>query len=208
MSEALPRLLLVSPPLDDLGAVEAVTAALAAADDVDIACLLLRGGTLEDTALTRIAAPLIAAAQACDIAVLLEDRPDLLEVTGADGLHLELSGKGAPLKDLRRRFGTAVILGAGCGTSRHIAMTAGEQGADYIGFGGPAGPPPNPEIIAWWEAVMTPPQVAFGARSTAEARALTDAGTDFLGLPAAPWLAVADPAAALRELLAALGAKA
>ncbi len=204
MSEALPRLLLVSPPLDRPGTAEAVDAALAAAGDFDIACLLLRGGTLDDAALAKLAAPVIAAAQARDIAVLLEDRPDLLEATGADGLHLEVSGKGTALKALRRRFGDGVILGAGCGASRHLAMTAGEQGADYIGFGGLEGPPPELEIIAWWEAVMTPPQVAFGARSGAEARALAAAGTDFLGLPAECWLAGADPAAALRELLAEL----
>src|SRR3546814_16881951 len=70
------------------------------------------------------------------------------------------------LKDLRARFGPDVILGAGCGASRHLAMTAGEAGADYIGFGAlesEEGDAADPEILAWWQAVMTPPQVAFGA---------------------------------------------
>src|SRR3546814_8471873 len=65
------------------------------------------------------------------------------------------------LKDLRARFGPDVILGAGCGASRHLAMTAGEAGADYIGFGAlesEEGDAADPEILAWWQAVMTPPQ--------------------------------------------------
>ena len=212
MSDFLPRLMLVSPPLNARAA-EDVAAALSALGDVpsplEVSALLLRGGTLDDDAFARLAAPLIAAAQARDIAVLLEDRPALIPTSGADGLHLTLSDKKSPVKELRRRFGDDVILGAGCGSSRHLAMTAGEQGADYIGFGsldrdGEAGEQADPEIIAWWEAVMTPPQVVFGAGTLAEARALAAAGPDFLALAPALWLAGAGSAKALEDLLAAL----
>src|SRR3546814_1219033 len=87
------------------------------------------------------------------------------------------------LKDLRARFGPDVILGAGCGASRHLAMTAGEAGADYIGFGAlesEEGDAADPEILAWWQAVMTPPQVAFGAGDLAAAARLAAAGADFV----------------------------
>ncbi len=216
MSDFLPRLMLVSPPLD-AAAAEAVAAALAALGpaapdrqtrgDVEISALLLRGGALDDAAFARLAAPLIAAAQARDIAVLLEDRPALLPASGADGLHLNLAeDEKSPVKALRKRFGEDVILGAGCGNSRHLAMTAGEEGADYLGFGDLEGEEAaDPEVIAWWEAVMTPPQVAFGARTPEEARALAAAGPDFLALGPAFWLGQKDPAAALKELLTGLG---
>ncbi|WP_193367944.1 thiamine phosphate synthase [Pelagibius marinus] len=223
MSDFLPRLMLVSPPLDDSAASDVAKALAALAPeapdqqtkgDVEVSALLLRGGALNDAAFARLAAPLIAAAQARDIAVLLEDRPALLPASGADGLHLNLAeDEKSPVKALRKRFGEDVILGAGCGNSRHLAMSAGEEGADYIGFGGfgdlggaPEGAPEgsgaaDPEVIAWWEAVMTPPQVAFGAGTPEEARALAAAGPDFLALGPAFWLGQEDPAAALQALL-------
>jgi thiamine-phosphate pyrophosphorylase len=202
---ASPRLLLVSPPLDDTAASQALAAALPKILDAPVAVLLLRGGGLDDATLGPRIAPLIALAQARDVAVLLEDRPELLEASGADGLHLNLTEDRSPLKDLRRRFGDAVILGAGCGTSRHLAMTAGEQGADYVGFGELDGAAADPELVAWWEAMMTPPQVAFGAASPEDARALAAAGPDFLAIGPGLWLAAANPAAALKELLATSG---
>lgn len=208
MTTSLPRLILVSPPLDDAAA-DGLAEALATLEDFDIASLLLRGGGLDDQTLAPRCAPLIDLAQSRDIAVLLEDRPELLAASGADGLHLDLAAEGPSLKDLRRRFGEDVILGAGCGASRHLAMAAGEQGADYIGFGeldGKAerGGAADPELIAWWEAVMTPPQVAFGANDLAEARELTAAGPDFLAVGPAFWPVKGDPAAALQSLLSAL----
>ena len=205
MPESLPRLLLVSPLLDGPVAAAQLSEALAAVAGFDVAALLLRGGSLDDAALGKLIAPVTVAAQQRDIAVLLEERPELLAVSGADGLHVTLTGKGSPLKDLRRRFGDDVILGAGCGASRHLAMTAGEQGADYVGFGDlEGGRCADAETIAWWEAVMTPPQVAFGAGNLEEAKSLAAAGPDFLALAPALWQAGNDPAAALSNLLAAL----
>ena len=213
MDDSPPRLLLVSPLLDREGAVQAVEKALAVAEAVDIAALLLRGGGLDDAAFGRCLAPLLRAAQGHGIAVLLEDRPELLASSGADGLHLTLGGtsggKGPRLKDLRARLGADVILGAGCGASRHLAMTAGEQGADYIGFGDPEGAAEgggaaDPEMVAWWEAVMTPPQVAFGAADPAEAARLAAAGADFVAAGPALWASGGDPAAALEALRTAL----
>ena len=204
-----PRLLLVSPPLDDTTAAAALTAALALAGTADIAALLLRPGSLDDDAFGKALAAPLRQAQQAGIAVLLEDRPELVAASGADGLHLTLTGDGPKtpkLKDLRARFGDDVILGAGCGASRHLAMTAGEAGADYIGFGEIDGAPADPETLAWWEAVMTPPQVAFGAGDPETAGRLAAAGPDFLALGPALWNAGGDPAAALGELRKALAA--
>lgn len=208
--DSLPRLLLVSAPLDDTAGAAALTAVLSHAAEADIAALLLRPGALGDDAFAQAIAAPLRQAQEAGIAVLLEDRPDLVAASGADGLHLTLADQGTTrgprLKDLRARFGDGVILGAGCGASRHLAMTAGEAGADYIGFGGIEGPPADPETLGWWEAVMTPPQVAFGAVDPETAGRLAAAGPDFLALGPALWQAGDDPAQALGELRKTLAA--
>ena len=140
--------------------------------------------------------------------MLLEDRPGLLAASGADGLHLTLGepggDRGPRLKDLRKRLGDDVILGAGCGASRHLAMTAGEEGADYIGFGAIEGTEADAETLAWWQAVMTPPQVAFGAGDLAAAARLAAAGADFVAAGPRLWATGDDPAASLKALQAAL----
>jgi thiamine-phosphate pyrophosphorylase len=59
-------------------------------------------------------------------------------------------------------------------------------------------------MVAWWEAVMTPPQVAFGAADPAEAARLAAAGADFVAAGPALWASGGDPAAALEALQRAL----
>jgi len=216
VTDSLPRLLVISAPLDEDGAADALARALGSLAAGEIAALLLRGGGLDDAAFAGRIAPLVPLAQDRDIAVLLEDRPELLAASGADGLHVAVSEKRSPLKELRRRFGDGVILGAGCGASRHAAMTAGEQGADYIGFGDlprtsegvPDGAPADPETLAWWEVMMTPPQVAFGAGDLETLAHLAAAGPDFVALGPTLWPGSGDPQAALKAIQAALAATA
>lgn len=207
-----PRLLLVSAPLDQADPAAKLDAALAAAGApatvADIAALLLRPGGLDDAAFARAVAAPLAAAQAAGIAVLLEGRPELVAATGADGLHLDLTAKGPRLKDVRQRLGEGLILGAGCGDSRHLAMTAGEAGSDYVAFGTIEGEAADPDLLAWWQALMTPPQVAFGATDLEAAGRLAAAGADFVAAGPALWATNGDPAAALAALhraVAALG---
>ncbi len=211
MTDFVPRLLVVSAPLDEAGAAETLAAALATLAPGDVAALVLRGGALDDAAFAARVAPLVPLAQQRDIAVLLEERPELLAQSGADGLHVSVTEKRSLLKELRRRFGDGVILGAGCGASRHAAMTAGEQGADYIGFGDLPGMPDaaaaDPDTVAWWEVMMTPPQVAFGAENLDALTRLAAAGPDFVALGPALWPGAGDPAAALEAIQGALGAK-
>ena len=66
------------------------------------------------------------------VAFLLQDDVDLALSLGADGVHL---GDPAKVREARARLGPDRILGASCGRSRHAAMLAGEDGADYIAFG-------------------------------------------------------------------------
>ena len=73
-------------------------------------------------------------AHAHDVAFILNDRPDLARDLGADGVHI---GQDDASYDEARRPPRARshIVGVTCHNSRHLAMEAGESGADYVAFG-------------------------------------------------------------------------
>ena len=63
---------------------------------------------------------------------LLDDKVELVEKSGADGVHL---GKNdIPVKEARRLLGPNKIIGASANTPEDI-MAAASAGADYIGYG-------------------------------------------------------------------------
>ena len=92
-----------------------------------------------------------------------------------------------------------------CHDSRHLAMEAGEAGADYVAFG--AFYPPEtkdptaraePELLTWWQQMMELPCVAIGGITTENARPLVEAGADFLAVSAGVWRAPGGPGAAVK----------
>lgn len=148
-------------------------------DGSKAACVLIRraGATPLPHEQTKV---LVALAQERGVAALIEDDADLAAALGCDGVHLS---NPKSYKAARTRLGPEAIVGVGCDASRHEAMTAGEAGADYIAFGGldPA-QAPNPALIAWWQALMTLPCVALGARTAADITTLTEARADFVAV--------------------------
>jgi thiamine-phosphate pyrophosphorylase len=176
---------------------------LAAAIDAGQAtCVLLRADADPDDLRTAIVA-LRPVAQQREAAFLLEGRPDLAAATGCDGVHLAGDGKAA--QAARNVLGEDAIVGVGCGGSRHIAMLAGEAGADYVAFGaGPAAEAPEdaaePELLSVWQADMTVPCVALGGVSLKNAASLAEAGADFVAAGEAVWRHPDGPAAGARAI--------
>ena len=121
-------------------------------------------------------------------AFLLNGHAHLVAATGADGIHVQ-----GPVKGLRAKLPKDAILGAGCGLSRHDAMVAGEQGADYVSFG-PWGPEAA-EVLGWWQEMMELPCVAAGGLTADNAAEAARAGADFVLLRSAVWQAQEAPAA-------------
>ncbi len=163
----------------------------AALETADIACVLLLAGPLarapDEDGLRAAVEVLCPLAQARDVAVLLLDRAALAAETGCDGVHLsDIESLGAA----RQVLGAEALIGVGVGctwgASRHDAITAAERGADYIAFGTPvgsAGPDSSaadPELLDWWQSLMTLPCVAFGAASPEDCARLAGAGADFV----------------------------
>src|SRR3546814_17188221 len=104
---------------------------------------------------------------------------------GADGVHLG-QGDGDP-KEARRLLGPDAQIGVTCHASRHLAMEAGEAGADYVAFGAfyptttkVVEHPADPEILIWWQGMFELPCVEIGGITVDNARALNAAGEDFM----------------------------
>ncbi len=201
------RLYLITPPVipPDFG--DELAAAL---DAADVAAVQLRLKDWPDRELQRVAAQLRPIVQSRDVAFLLNDRPDLAVKLGFDGAHVGQSDMKVP--QARKILGD-LTLGVTCHNSRHLAMEAGEAGADYVAFGAffpttTKEPPEMAEIetLRDWAGVMEIPCVAIGGITAANCAPLVQAGAEFLAVSGAVWNHPAGPAAAVRELRAAIDA--
>ncbi|OAO04656.1 thiamine-phosphate diphosphorylase [Sphingomonadales bacterium EhC05] len=161
---------------------------------------------------TALAAPLKSICDAHDVAFVVNDDVALAEKIGADGVHLGQSDAG--LKMARELLGQDVQIGITCHDSRHLAMEAGEGGANYVAFGAffPTDTKethhrPEPEILQWWSTVMEIPCVAIGGITVENCQPLIDAGADFLAVSGSVWNDPDGPAAAVRKFTTRLGSE-
>ncbi len=99
----------------------------------DVACLQLRLKDVDDAVVRRATAILQPIAQAHDVALIMNDRPDLAAELDCDGVHV--GEEDMPYAEARRLLGADRIVGVTCGDSRDRAITAAEAGADYVAFG-------------------------------------------------------------------------
>jgi thiamine-phosphate pyrophosphorylase len=191
MSSPLCRLYLITPPrLDDLAAfAKTLEAALAAGDVAALQIRLKDAADAEIEAAVRALSPI---AQAHDVAVILNDRPDLAARLGCDGVHI--GQEDATYAEARRLMGKERIIGVTCHDSRHLAMEAAEAGADYVAFGAffdtttkDASTRADPDILSIWQETMQVPCVAIGGITIENGRALVAAGADFLAVSAGAW---------------------
>jgi thiamine-phosphate pyrophosphorylase len=144
-----------------------------------------------------------------DIALILNDRPDLAAALGCDGVHIGQSD--GPYAAARKAVGPGRIVGVTCHDSRDLAMTASEAGADYVAFGAffPTDTKatthrPDLEILEIWQETMLTPCVAIGGITPENCRPLVIAGADFLAVSAAVWRHPEGPAAAVAAFNAAI----
>ena len=194
------RLYLITPPaILDLEAFAGALAAAVAAGDV--AALQLRLKHRAEAEIEAAVRRLHPICEASDVALILNDRPDLAARLGCDGVHIGQSD--APYAEARRLMGKDRIVGVTCHDSRHLAMEAAEAGADYVAFGAffptttkPTEFRPEPELLEIWQETMQTPCVAIGGITVENCEPLIAAGADFLAVSAGVWSYPAGPAAA------------
>ena len=198
----MPCQLYLISPLDVGGSFrEQLRKALAAGP---VAAFQFRVKDVDPGEAARLAEPLQAICDEFDVAFIVNDDVALAKRLGADGVHL---GQGdESLENARAALGKDVQIGITCHDSRHLAMEAGEGGANYVAFGAffptetkETRHKPELDLVQWWAEMMELPCVAIGGITPDNCQPLIDAGADFLAVCGAVWNDPGGPAAAVRK---------
>jgi thiamine-phosphate pyrophosphorylase len=194
------RLYLISPPSLESDFADRLRSAL---DAGLVAAFQLRLKGTPDEEVLRAAERLIAVCREADVAFILNDRIDLAKACAADGVHL--GQEDGSVAEARASLGPSAQIGVTCHDSRHLAMEAGEAGADYVAFGAffPTSTKevrhrPDPAILSWWSTLFELPCVAIGGITPENGRPLVEAGADFLAVSSSVWTHPEGPDAGVR----------
>ncbi|WP_066556199.1 thiamine phosphate synthase [Croceicoccus bisphenolivorans] len=140
----------------------------------------------------RLAEPLQAICADRDVGFIVNDDIALAKRLGADGVHLGQSD--GEVKEARQQLGRDAQIGVTCHDSRHFAMQAGEDGADYVAFGAffPSTTKETEhraglDLLDWWYRVFELPSVAIGGITPENCAPLVTAGADFLAVSGSVW---------------------
>ncbi|NRB34523.1 MAG: thiamine phosphate synthase [Rhodobacteraceae bacterium] len=201
-----PQIYLVTPPVIDLSGFPDRLAAVM--DAHEIACIRIALAARDADAQGRAADALREVAHARDVAILITDHVALADRHGLDGVHL--SDAGRSVRDARKALGPDASIGSFCAASRHDGYIAGEAGADYVSFGPVTetglgqGDLADHALFEAWSLMVELPVVAEGGLTEVKMAELAPV-TDLFAIGDEIW-SQDDPVAALRRLIAAMGA--
>ena len=204
--QRLPSQVYLISPLDVSGAFPDRLAR--ALDAAEVAAFQFRVKGMDEHQAAALAEPLQAICAALDVAFIVNDSISLAKRLGADGVHLGQSD--GTVAEARAALGPEAQIGITCHASRHLAMEAGEAGADYVAFG--AFYPTTTKLVehyaeletlTWWQGIFELPCVAIGGITAANCAPLVAAGADFIAVSGAVWNAP-DEAAAVKGLAEAM----
>jgi len=188
------------------GMLELVSIAL----DAGVPCVQLRAKGSSDRQRYEMAARVVALCHQAGATCIINDRVDIACASGADGAHV--GDEDLPVDAARRLLGPGLLLGATARTPE-AAVRAEAAGASYIGTG-PCYPtatkkglPPPIGVggLARVTRAVGSPVVAIGGVTAEHVDELIEAGAYGIAVVSAISSA-ADPASAVRELLAKLTA--
>ena len=167
-----------------------------------VACFQLRLKNLNDQELINISKVLKPICNKFDVPFILNDRLDLVNKIGADGVHL--GEDDSSILDARKLLGSKAIIGASCYNSKHLAMQATEQGANYVAFGAffetktkKAKTKAVMSLIEDWVLISDIPCVAIGGINSKNCHELIKAGVDFIAVVGAIWNNIDSPRKAI-----------
>lgn len=200
------RLYIITPPQIDLQAfAPRLDEALSAGD---VASLQLRQKNSDNMSpdegvIAEAIDRLMPIAHARDVAFILNDNPELAAKYDCDGVHIGQDDMAYAAA--RAIMGEDKIIGVTCHDSKHLAMEAGEAGADYVAFGAffetqtkQATTQASPDILSFWQEFVELPCVAIGGITPDNAAPLVAAGADFIAASGGVWQHGEGAAAAVR----------
>jgi thiamine-phosphate pyrophosphorylase len=164
----------------------------------------LRAKELDDEELIAAAEPFRAACHERGALFVVNDRPDLVEACGADGVHVGRSDAG--VHETRKLVGHERLVGLSVSTAAELGDV---EGADYVGVTAFATPTKTDAVAGGLEllraaaSTLTVPWFAIGGIDLGNAAEVVAAGATGVAVVRAIRDAD-DPEAAARELRAAL----
>lgn len=172
--------------------------------------LQVRGKQVPERDLLACCEAALDAARPRGVPVLVNDRPDVARIVGADGVHV---GQGdLPVADVRSVLGDAALVGLSTHDPNQLATALGDP-IDYVAVG-PVYPTPTKAdadpvvglaLVAEARRLSHVPVVAIGGITSANAGDVVRAGAHGLAVASA-LLGGGDVTAAVRRLAAAAGA--
>ncbi len=169
----------------------------------------LRAKGVADRRLLELAREAVRAAREGDVLILINDRPDVARIVGADGVHVGQEDL-AP-EDVRAVLGPDAILGLST-HSREQVLSAASQPVDYVAVGPvfatstklDADPVVGLDFVRDARRLLAVPVVAIGGITKENAGEAVRAGAQGLAV-ISDIMAADDPASATRELARRIG---
>lgn len=178
-----------------------------ALDAGPVAAFQFRVKDVEQHEAASLAGPLQEICAAHDVNFIVNDSVSLAKRLAADGVHL--GQEDGDVREAREILGRDVQIGVTCHDNRHMAMDAGEAGADYVAFGAffetttkDVKHRADLEILRWWQQIFELPCVAIGGITPQNCGPLIEAGADFIAASGAVWNG--DEAEAVKAFAAAM----
>lgn len=197
------KLYLISPPQIHLN--NFTNQLLSIIDDEKIGAFQLR---LKDTPTSEITAAIKLLLPICHdhgVPFFINDFYQLARDYDIDGIHV---GQGdCSLPEIIKEFSKEKIIGVSCQNSKHLAMTAGNEGADYVSFGAffPTQTKKNTvradtDIIDWWLKYTNIPCAAIGGINHKNISEISQTKPDFICLISAIWNHELSPKEAIKKI--------
>ena len=127
-----------------------------------------------------------------NVKFLINDRPFIAKMVGADGCHI--GQKDVNFMSSRKILGKNKIIGVTCHNSKKLALKAKKQGADYIAFGSffksqtkKTALKASLVILRWAKKKINMPTVAIGGINSSNYKNILSNGADFIACSSYIW---------------------
>ena len=164
----------------------------------------LRLKECDDNFIIECARTLLKISNYYNVPFLINDRPDIAKITGANGVHLGQKDSSPSLA--RKVLGNKSIIGVSCHNSIDLACNAVNMGADYVAFGGffksiskEVQFSAEISILEWWKKISPTPSIAIGGINKNNFKNLLTNGADHIAVISSVWSHPISPVFAINE---------